>query len=165
MVNVEIRLALMSIYRTAVAHDTTKKFHELIKTYGPTVKRISRSKMHSYWLYTILPLCDIVRSSEKITGFLLNSEKLALFSERRATHFTDEILGRIGQKAGILKDAKVLHAGGLMFLIQGTKSGHAVKIEQTHVRNTSVNGNLFDQYPARIYVNEKFMSAANFAKL
>ena len=155
----------MTIYSKEVASETSKKFHDLLKIYGPTVKRINRSKMHSYWQHTMLPLCDVVRTAEKVTGFLLTPEKLAAFSERRATHFTAEIVERIEHKAGFLENAKVLHAGGLMFLIQGTKSGLNVKIEQTHVRNTSVNGTLFDQYPTRIYVSGKFMSAANFAKV
>jgi hypothetical protein len=54
---------------------------------------------------------------------------------------------------------------GARFRIVGIKNDRSICIEQDRIVNVSPKGTLFNQFPARIYVNGKFTSAAAYAKL
>ena len=77
----------------------------------------------------------------------------------------DSAFAEIAAKLGELDGAEVRHLDGYRFAVVGTKDGRTVRIEQDMIVNISVKGTLFNQFPSRIYVDGKFTSAANYAKL
>jgi hypothetical protein len=75
------------------------------------------------------------------------------------------LIAKVNVKAGELTDSKVLRVSGANFRITGMKGDKKVMIEQNQIINVSVKGKLFNQFPARIYVDGKFYSAAAFKKI
>lgn len=87
----------------------------------------------------------------------------------RARAYADAVVesweGKIQGKLGELEGAEVHAMTGLAFTITGTRAGRRVRIEQTCIINVSPLGKLFNQFPARIYLDGKFTSEAAFRKL
>ena len=72
-----------------------------------------------------------------------------------------KIIGKVND----LQAAKVHSLGGARFTITGKLGDKIVSIEQNMIVNRSINGNLYNQFPARIYVAGKFTSEAAYKKL
>lgn len=105
---------------------------------------------------------DRLRNTRKCE---LSEEKLVIFADTVAENMADEVRYKVNTKCGELVDGKIVHIGGASFRITGTKNGKEVLIEQHQIINVSCKGKLFNQYPARIYVNGSFVSAASFRKI
>lgn len=72
---------------------------------------------------------------------------------------------KIMYKVKDLQNSTIHHIDGNRFMISGERDGKQIRIEQDMIINRSANGLLFNQFPARIYVDGKFHSEAAYKKL
>jgi len=160
--NTALKAQLVEVFTSQVQHSITATFNRFVATYGASMKGIYNSRNGQFWKYSVSVCCD--RSNHLATAdYILNAEKVALFAAQMADEMANEVLVKVNAKVADLQDSNVVLVSGANFVITGTKNGQNVRIEQNQIINVSVKGNLFNQYPSRIYVNGKFTSAAKFA--
>lgn len=86
--------------------------------------------------------------------------------QEAANRFVDDTFDAVRfkcmEKAGELSNPVVKKMSGADFELTGEVHGKAVTIRQQIIVNTSVNGNLFNQFPARITVDGKATSEADY---
>jgi X-X-X-Leu-X-X-Gly heptad repeat protein len=164
MTNADIRTALIENFKGQVTRSINAQFAELLAKFGPTFGGVYNSRSYSVWSETIRPCTDRIgnRTSAEHT---LNADKVAFMANKLAEAFADEVLAKVNAKTGELTEGVAQYVSGANFLITGKKGEHTVSIEQNQIINVSVKGKLFNQFPARIYVDGKFISAAKFAKI
>ena len=160
--NTALKAQLVEVFTNQVQYSITKTFDRLVVTYGASMKGVYNSRNGQFWKYSVRPCCD-TSSHLPSADYILNAEKLALFAAQMADEMANEVLVKVNAKVADLQDSNVVLVSGANFVITGTKNGQNVRIEQNQIINVSVKGNLFNQYPSRIYVNGKFTSAAKFA--
>lgn len=126
--------------------------------YGPELKGISNSRDYLHFVH----LPGIMRTSE---GYALDPVGV----EKAATKYADAVaaewLYKISGKMTRLQQATVRRMNGREFTIQGTVQGKEVVINQNMIFNRSPYGVLFNQFPARIYVDGNFMSELKYKKM
>lgn len=142
---------------------TTARFNRLVEQFGPALRGIHNSRQYTNW--AAIAGCT-VRLGDRISSeYALDDARLAA----AATQFADATVAtwadKISAKLGDLTDASVRHLDGYRFAVTGMKGDRKVTIEQDMIVNVSNKGTLFNQFPARIYVDGKFTSAAKFAAL
>lgn len=142
---------------------TTNRFNRLIEQFGPSLRGIYNSDQCRNW--GAIAGCT-VRLGDRINSeYALDDARLAAAAKSFAEQTVAAWATKIEAKLGDLTDAEVRHLDGARFRITGTKGDRSVSIEQDMIVNVSPKGTLFNQFPARIYVNGKFTSAAAYAKL
>ena len=151
---------------------------QVTEYYGKIRSKLGSAFANVYndWTYarvfqlTVAPNCDRVKTVDnEFDGssreVVLNQVKLA----RNAAIYASETIaaweGKITAKLGELDNADVKRLTGCTFQITGTLSNHKVVIEQTIVTKVSSKGTVFNQFPARIYVDGKFTSEVQYKKL
>ena len=162
--NTNLKATLVEVFTKQITNSVRFSFNNLITTFGPTMSGVANSRQYRLWSETVRPCCD--RSSNRIgADYSLSEERLASFAARLSNDMADDVLNKVDAKVGQLDTAAVTYVSGANFLINGSKNGRGVSIEQNQIINVSVKGKLFNQYPSRIYVEGKFMSAAKFAQI
>jgi len=96
---------------------------------------------------------------------VVHADRTEAAARAYAEHTVTAWAAKIEAKTGSLEGAEVVRGDGAAFTIRGTKDGRQVLIHQDMIVNVSPRGLLFNQFPARIYVEGKFTSAAKFAAL
>lgn len=137
------------------------QFEHLQQDFGPSMKGVANSASYSIWNRLVRGLCD--RSKEGV--YTLNAGRVAAHAEEQAAAMVEAWEVKMLQKMGEVEGAQVAHIAGFSYRVEGTRQGKAVRIEQSMILNVSSKGMLFNQFPARIYVDNKFMSAAKYAAL
>ena len=169
VVNDAIRAELVEHFKQAAEGQIRFQFDGLVKKFGASMSNIANSKSYQLWSETIRPMCDvdplIDDAGRRGATYSLNDDRVKKFGEVYGEAATGEIIAKIGFKVGELEDGKVHRVGGARFTVSGKCGAHQVHIHQEQIVNVSVKGTLFNQFPARIYVDGKFMSAADFDKL
>jgi hypothetical protein len=94
----------------------------------------------------------------------INEVKLEAAASKYADMVVENWKKKITEKIGMLDEGRVHHLDGCRFCITGTKAGQKVLINQDMIINVSGKGTLFNQFPARIHLNGKSISAAKFKK-
>jgi hypothetical protein len=142
---------------------TNSRFKSLVEQFGPALRGVYNSTQARNW--------GAIRHMARSLGDRLNSEYV-MDQDRVASgakEFADAVVAawadKISAKLGEIDNAEVRRMDGYSFAITGNKAGRKVRIEQDMIINVSSKGTLFNQFPARIYVDGKFMSAAKFAAL
>lgn len=143
---------------------TSRLFDRLTKEYGPALRGIYNSG-ESYYMAVVQQITDRAKSSSFNEPYTLNEEKLAAYADKAAKELVTAWIGKIEQKVGELDSPEVCHVNGYAYLITGTRDGHHVSINQNMIVNVSKHGLLFNQFPARITVDGKKISAAAYAKM
>lgn len=162
--NNTLKAELVEVLTDQVTASVRATFKELVAKFGPAVSGVANSRQYRVWAETVRPCCD--RTGNRLTdAYLLNEERLARFAVALSSDLADEVLAKVNTKVGELDTPVVRRVSGANFLITGTKSGRAVRIEQNQIINVSVKGKLFNQYPSRIYVDGKFTPATKFATI
>ena len=118
--------------------------------------------------YVIKPDTREVRWNSKEwrgTRVFIDTEKIAKEGDERATGIIDALTLKVLNKVGDLDDAKLKFIDGVDFVLTGTRWGHKIEIRQNTIWNYSVRGNIYTQYPARIYVGGAFHSAKKYKAL
>lgn len=98
-------------------------------------------------------------------GFCLDEAKLSRNAQAYAVATIAEWESKITSKLTDLDRAEVKALDGCSFRITGYRgTGHdtLVEIVQSMILNVSSKGKLFNQFPARIYVNGKFTSEKKY---
>ena len=98
-------------------------------------------------------------------NYSLNDERVYKHAERYADQTIDALVAKVVAKVGDLDDVSVASEGGLAFTVRGIKCGRVVTVDQNVTVNVSKRGLVFNQYPARIYVDGDFVSAKAFAEI
>ncbi len=116
--------------------------------------------------YTFRDIADWTKRNKanESIPFVIDSTKLKKngkkYGEATALAWYHKML----MKAGFLTGVKVVMKGGDL-TVTGTHQGDKIRIEQQTIINFSSLGTPFHQFPARIYMNGKFVSEAAYKKL
>lgn len=142
-------------------------FENLKQLFGPKFQGVANSKYYAVY-EEIRGNLKLVKENEhdfrpSAKGeYFIDGERLA----RNATLYAERTIaswfGKIQSKIGDLENAKVHRLNYMRFEIEGSKNGDSVRIDQDMIINQSSKGRLFNQFPARIYVNGKFVSEAKY---
>jgi hypothetical protein len=135
----------------------TNRIERLIEQFGLGLKGIANSGQYKSY-EAVAGLFD------RYTGEI-RADRIEAAADAYAVTTIEAWAAKIDQKVGDLTDASVQALDGARFRITGTKGDRRVVIEQDRIINVSPKGTLFNQFPARIYVDGKFTSAAAYAKL
>lgn len=97
--------------------------------------------------------------------YVINSVKLNTVALKYARFEVEKFKCKLVNKLVDLTDISDLNIQGNEFSFNAKLNDYNVRVEQTTVLKTSNKGKLFNQWPCRIYVNDKFMSEAKFKEL
>lgn len=162
--NANLKSELIEVFAKQVATSVRFHFENITKIFGADAKGVANSRHYRVWSETVRPCCD--RTGNRVTdAYTLSEERLARFANSLASDMADEVLAKVDAKVGELTNPNVIRVSGANFIIIGTKSDRAVRIEQNQIINVSSKGKLFNQYPSRIYVDGKFTPATKFAAI
>lgn len=138
------------------------RFARCIDRFGPSLRGLYNSEMSDFGA-TIQSVST--RQGNRLTDPVhLDEAKLAAHLDLITEQTVKAWFDKIDAKMGELEDATVTHLAGADFEIYGTREGRKVYIVQQMILNVSPRGRLFNQFPARIYLDGKFISAAKYAK-
>lgn len=93
---------------------------------------------------------------------VVNSEWLEKNAQQFADDQVESFIVKLEGKIGHLTDVSLQMLGNAAFTIHGKHGDEQVTVEQQVVFKTSSKGTFFLQWPARIYVNGKFISEKEF---
>lgn len=93
---------------------------------------------------------------------VLDDAKMEAYANREVDDMFAAIKVKMLEKAGEIENPKVEDLSHYQFAITGQMKGRTVRIEQDIIINRSANGKAFNQFPARIYVDGKFTSEADY---
>jgi hypothetical protein len=98
-----------------------------------------------------------------IAGDSIDEKRLEAGAKEYADNVTLSLVSKIQEKAGELENPKVSgRLQGFEFDLTGEFKGSKVRIEQTTTLVVNSYGTMFNQWPARIYVDGKFMPEAAY---
>lgn len=142
------------------------QFDVLVRRHGPALKNIANTTDYRVWANTVRPLTTCTRTGKAFYDVVYAVDETRLAAE--AVKYADEVTAEWGRKIeaklGEMGGAKVNRMDGCRFLITGTRAGRRVEIQQDMILNVSSKGLLFNQWPARVYIDGKFFSAAAYTK-
>ena len=95
----------------------------------------------------------------------LDAVKVAAAGERYADEVIGAMVAKVAAKVGDLIGATLVSADGGSFRLTGMRGGASVSIDQRRITNTSANGLRFHQWPARISIDGRIVSAEDYAAL
>lgn len=156
----DLRPALADRYAAQVR----RVFAAMVEAHGPALHGVSNSWDFAR-SYSALIARVIRRAGDRINGEVsIDEDRLAKaaadYAEAAVAEWQDKIQGKLGD----LTDATVARFGGCAYAISGTRAGKRVRIEQDVVVKQSTKGLLFNQFPARIYVDGKFTPEAAYKR-
>lgn len=148
-----------NVYRT---------FKNIVEALGPEMKNVYNDWNWAKPFSNVL--APVVRNVQKDHYGMMVSTNVKEINEEKlneyAAKYADDTIKawklKIDEKVGMLDDGKVHHLDGCRFSISGTKEGHEVYIHQDMIVNISGKGTLFNQFPARIKMDGKAISAKKF---
>lgn len=152
----------------------TRQYEWMLEKFGETFDGVYSSPQYHLWNETIRRVVVVTNPTQfgsrnpqrdGPAKYALNPEAVENMAKQHATETVMAWANKIEGKMGELDKAECLHISGCRFAIIGVKGDNNVRIEQDMIVNVSVKGKIFNQFPARIYVNTKFMSEAKFKKL
>lgn len=162
------RSALAERYASMVR----RAFTAMVNKLGPRLHHITND--YTYARNFRLLVAPNVRQEGKRVEFgcvvdhgvyVIDEGRLTANADVYASDVAHEWAGKIAAKLGQLDEASVESLGNLTFLIKGSRGGRRITIEQTVVLKASPRGKLFNQFPARIYVDGKFTSEAAYRRM
>lgn len=157
----DTKTVLVAVFKQQITDSIRSQFDRLTKVYGLSMRGVANSKSYRVWSETVRPCCTL-QGDRVGREYILNEQSLDRFADRLAGEMADELMLKIQIKVGQLEDPNVIYVSGANFVITGTKGGRHVRMEQNQIINVSVKGKLFNQFPSRIYVDNKFTPAAKF---
>lgn len=134
------------------------QYDRMVADLGEGLKGATNSRRWTrFYSNTMRPLLDSERK--------LSDSAVQAHAKAYADYVAEAMQGKIMGKAGELEQPEVKHMDGMNFVLTGELGGRKVSISQNTILNSSPLGTLFNQFPARIYVDGKFTSEAEFKKL
>ena len=137
---------------TLYANQARRIAERILEEFGPTLRGVYNSRdarTFQAWVYPIL-------SAESFFRQFIDDAKLARFATQQADACITSWSDKISNKLGDLEDANINRLNGYTYSISGHRGGRAVTIEQQLIVKSSSKGTVFNQFPARIYVDGKF---------
>ena len=102
----------------------------------------------------------------KVSGeAYLDEDRLARSAVEYAENQVASFVNKIKVKLVDLTSVEIPRINGATFIIRGKLNGQTVRVNQNQTFNISNKGTPYHQWPARIYVDNKFTPAAAFKKL
>jgi hypothetical protein len=161
----------MLVYAPALAADYEDYVHRQFKAItddlGTELKGVYSSRR---WSRSFQAIRDSVRqeisSSGRTSTYSVDETKLKQNAKRYGEQVSLEWYGKLREKLGELENVTVSppNQGGDV-IVTGEHKGDKVRIDQQRIFKVSQLGTPFHQFPARIYVNNKFMSEASYKKV
>lgn len=140
---------------TLYANQARRIAESILKDFGPTLRGVYNSRdvrTFQAWVQPILSADgDRINSNQ-----FIDDAKLARFAAQQADACITSWSQKISGKLGDLEDATINRLNGYTYSISGHRGGRAVTIEQQLIVKSSSKGTVFNQFPARIYVEGKF---------
>lgn len=132
-------------------------FAAVVKEFGPALRGIYNSSwVHSFNVF-LRDSVDYAGTSAYSPAFL-NEEKLKAVADRKAHLSAQAWREKIEAKLQDVTNVEIISHHGCRFSISGERNGHKVFIEQDMIVNVSSRGTLFNQFPARLYLDGKKVS-------
>lgn len=141
-------------------------FERMKADLGDTLKGVSNS-----WKYAVLFREVVQRNVNRSENgvYTLDDTKLQENARKYAVITIEDAARKIVSKVGELTDMKgnTVHTAGLgiVFSARGKRGQDEVCIDQSMIINVSRRGKVFNQWPARIYLNGKLISEKNYKNL
>ena len=141
------------------------QFDSLVEDFGPTLKGVYNSKSCSLWRDVIRPLCNAVEVSGNRPEYELSDYKVSVLAQKYAEAAANEWSNKIAAKLGDVEyhGFKCFH--GCNYLVHATRDGHDIRLDQQLILKYSPKGKLFNQFPARIYVDGKLVSEKKYKEM
>lgn len=166
----EANLAASAIARLERILDQAKQMH------GPLLDTVYACwTFAKVWSTTLAPLC---RMEGYVKGefpwgppaageYVLDQEKAQAWARTWATAQLTAAAAKLSDKIGNLSDVRIDGAPEAgMFRVRGyLPDGSEVCVDQDRIINVSSKGTLYNQWPARIYLNGKRISEAAYKRL
>lgn len=166
--------AALNAYKPQIAERSKQMirsmFERMTQQFGTNMANVANSRSYSTWNETVRPATRLVTVTPQrgptpaVYYYEINEEALERIGQRYAEATVASWHAKISEKVGELEQADVRHLDGYRFGIGGMRAGHKVWIEQDMIVNVSPKGKLFNQYPARLYLDGKFISAAAYKR-
>ena len=141
---------------------TKSLFARMVEEHGPSLKGVFNS-----WRFA-RAYGNHVSKYVRIDGFgnkELNTERLTVaanaYAEATIATWENKILIKVGE----LTETTVVKLDFCAFGITGKRGGRAVQITQQMIVNVSSQGKAFNQFPARIYVDDKLVSEKAYQQM
>jgi hypothetical protein len=131
--------------------------------HGPRLRSVyGCPRFGQIWSATLYPLCVQVDGE-----YQLVEERTATWAAAWAKAEVEAAAAKLIAKVGGLKHVKIVGAPERgSFILVGHHANYAtVRVEQSRILNVSSKGKLFNQWPARIYVDNKPVSEAAFKQI
>ncbi len=171
MSNDDLLKESMLMYAPALSADyedyVRRQFKAIIGDLGPELKGVYSS---SRWARPFQAIRDSIHQevapSGRTSTYSLDNTKLKHNAKRYGEQVSLEWYGKLREKLGELENVAVSppNRGGDV-VVTGEHKGDKVRIDQQRIFKVSQLGTPFHQFPARIYVNDKFMSEAAYKKV
>jgi len=147
----------LEAFRPEIANRYTKQvrrsLERMVEVLGPSLKGVYNSwEFARTWSSLVGKYVDF-----KDGVAVINEDRLAKGAALYAEAASQEWQAKFELKLGNIELAEVRNQRGALFVIVGRRNGHSVAIEQDMIVKSSTKGRLFNQFPARIYVDGKFM--------
>lgn len=140
------------------AQQIRRTFERMVEKHGPSLDGIYNS-----WDFARAYRSLVAQYVTRTDGVCsINEDRLAQGAAAYAEAATTEWQAKIECKLGNLELAEVRNQRGALFVIVGRRNGHSVAIEQDMIVKFSTRGLLFNQFPARIYVDGKFTAEKKY---
>jgi len=142
-------------------------YKELTEEFTNKFNGIYNSGCGNLFKEAIKPVCDYDKGCTRPgeTVYTLSKEKLKVVADKYATLTVLAWQQKIVSKIGNITDIQCHSLNSTGFYITGKLGTLNVRVEQNIIVNVSSKGKLFNQFPARIYVDGKAISEAKFKKL
>jgi len=143
----------------------------LTRRYGKTIGELRRAgNSPDYGAYhQIRSFLDHKGSNmpREINGFEAEFDmaRLDKAAERYVQDTVDSLVAKVLSKVGDLEDVQLSFASSSRFVLRGKRCGDKVTIRQDCILNVSKLGKLYNQWPARIELNGKRISAKAYSEL
>jgi len=145
--------AIRPLLADRYANQVRRSFSCMIKALGPTLNGVYNSYDFAA-NYRGLIAQYVTTAADGTCA--INEDRLAAGAAAYAEAATIEWQAKIDAKVGQLENIEIKQWHGCNFLISGHRDGRAVAIDQDMILKASTKGKLFNQFPARIYVDGKF---------
>lgn len=161
-----MRPGLVSLFK----EQGRRLFASAVERFGAALAKPARNApsleqdFHFYWTEELRHFVTIDSDRFNPKPAVLSESKL----DSEAHRFVDEMFRRVAikmmAKAGMLESPSVARLQRTEFTLAGKLHGAEVLIDQKFMLNRSVYGKRFSQYPARILVDAKVMSEADYKR-
>lgn len=153
-----------------IFNDTLRSsFKKMVDELGPSLKGVYNSnkwakvfKEIRYGLTNTMEVKYGMRTGPD--NWVVDDKKAEALAKSYANTTIDALRVKMKSKIGQMTNVSIASLGNKTFRINGTRDGHKIEVEQTLIV-TSRGYTVFNQYPARIYVDGKFTPEAVYKSM